>query len=395
MKDYTYYNDVLQNEAKPTLFLELEAFRANLKAVANSAKGKRVRVASKSIRSVEALRYIFNYSSVFQGVMCFTGEEALYLHEQGFDDLLIAYPIWNEKTLKAICEKVTKGAIITVMTDNIEHLNRLEEIAKQTNGHFLVCIDIDLSTNHFGLHFGVHRSPLKGLKEIKDFIDIVYENDYFTLDGVMGYEAQIAGVTDADPRHTIKNTTIRNLKKQSRKEIISKRKKIMKYIKKYKIDVRFINGGGTGSLHDTATQQGVTEVTVGSGFYCPHLFDKYDEFKLQPALFFALEITRKPAKDIYTCFGGGYIASGAVGEDKWPEIYAPEKAKFTANEGAGEVQTPIVYKGKQHLNLGDIIIFRHSKAGEICERFHEIAVIDKGKILEHWETYRGDGQCFL
>lgn len=191
------------------------------------------------------------------------------------------------------------------------------------------------------MYFGVHRSPLKGLKEIKNFMDIVYENNYFTLDGVMGYEAQVASVTDADPKHTIKNTTIRNLKNNCEKKLFQIEKNNEIY-KKYKIDVRFINGGGTGSLHDAATQQGVTEVTVGSGFYYPHLFDKYDEFKLHPALFFALEITRKPAKDIYTCFGGGYIASGAVGEDKWPEIYAPEKAKFTANEGAGEVQTPIV-----------------------------------------------------
>ena len=50
MKDYTYYNDVLQNEAKPTLFLELEAFRANLKAVANSARSEECRV-GKECRS--------------------------------------------------------------------------------------------------------------------------------------------------------------------------------------------------------------------------------------------------------------------------------------------------------------------------------------------------------
>ena len=44
-------------------------------------------------------------------------------------------------------------------------------------------------------------------------------------------------------------------------------------------------------------------------------------------------------------------------------------AKLLALEGAGEVQTPIFYNGEERVEIGDSILFRHSKAGELCERF--------------------------
>src|SRR5699024_3792258 len=106
---------------------------------------------------------------------------------------------------------------------------------------------------------------------IRDWSSDVCSSDL--LDGIMGYEAQIAGVTDSDPRQRTKNLAIRHLKKQSLKKIHHKRTQLMKRLQKEKIPVRFINGGGTGSLEETAKEASVTEVTVGSGFFSSHLFD--------------------------------------------------------------------------------------------------------------------------
>lgn len=395
MAKYDYYNDVLKGVKKPSAFLDLEIFTSNIKSIAKRAKGKNIRIASKSIRNLAAMKYIFAQSEVFKGIMCFTGEEAVYLYENGFDDLLIAYPIVDERILRKICQLTQSAATIIVMIDCEEHLTLLEKIAKEEAGYFLVCIDIDLSTNYAGLHFGVHRSPLRTTKKVIDFIEQVLANNFVQLDGLMGYEAQIAGVTDQDPEQKIRSTVIRQLKSRATKAIKRKRKQIHRYLKKNNIKLRFVNGGGTGSLHETAKDGTVTEVTVGSGFYQSHLFDKYLHINLQPALAFAVEITRKPEKNIYTCYGGGYVASGAAGKDKLPEIYLPEGAQVTENEGVGEVQTPVIYKGKRQLQLGDTIIFRHSKAGEICERFQELDIVQDGQLIDKWETYRGDGKCFL
>ena len=59
------------------------------------------------------------------------------------------------------------------------------------------------------------------------------------------------------------------------------------------------------------------------------------------------------------------------------------------------MQTPFNYKGKDHLKIGDPIFFRHSKAGELCERFDKLYLIKNGKFLETTPTYRGLGWTFL
>lgn len=395
MFSYDDIRQALSTVPKPCAFLHEPSLEKNIESILQMAGDKTIRIASKSIRSVTVLKKIIEYSERFQGIMCFTADEAAYLHENGFDDLLVAYPVWDEGQLRKVCRLVKDGAIITLMIDSVEHISRLETIAKEENGTFLVAVDIDLSSSFPGLHFGVYRSPIRTVDNVMDLIRKINHSKYIKLDGLMGYEAQIAGVVDNAPGQLLKNKLIRLLKRRSRKEIAVKRSEIMKALKQEGIDIRFINGGGTGSLQSTQKDPNVTEVTAGSGFYNSHLFDKYEDFTLTPAVGFAVEITRKPEENIFTCAGGGYVASGAAGKDKLPEIFLPKGAKLITNEGVGEVQTPIMYDGPIKLAHGYPIIFRHSKAGELCERFHYLYIINDNKIIDKITTYRGDGKCFL
>src|SRR5947209_1954936 len=211
----------------------------------------------------------------------------------------------------------------------------------------------------------------------------------------MGYEAQIAGVGDNFPGHRARNIMVQGLKRRSIRELARRRAALVDLIKSYGLEPRFVNGGGTGSIATTRAEQAVTEITVGSGFYAPALFDNYREFRYQPAAAFAIEIVRHPRPHIYTCLGGGYIASGSVGSEKQPQPYLLERAKLIPLEGAGEVQTPIRYEGNVALKIGDPVFMRHSKAGELCERFTHLLLVSGGTIVDEIKTYRGDGQCFM
>jgi len=188
---------------------------------------------------------------------------------------------------------------------------------------------------------------------------------------------------------------VQRLKRRSVREIAERRSAIVELVKSYELSPRFVNGGGTGSMATTRKEDAVTEITVGSGFYAPALFDNYRDFRYQPAAGFAIEIVRRPRPSIYTCLGGGYIASGSVGPEKQPQPYLPQGAKLISLEGAGEVQTPIRYDGPISLQLGDPIFMRHSKAGELCERFTHLQLVANGAIVDEVTTYRGDGQCFI
>src|SRR5699024_11403131 len=85
----------------------------------------------------------------------------------------------------------------------------------------------DLSTKHYGIHFGVYRSSIRTTKQFTSVLQCVKQKKRIVLDGIMGYEAQLAGVPDKDPKQKIKSSVIRHLKRKSKSEVAAKRKKIM------------------------------------------------------------------------------------------------------------------------------------------------------------------------
>jgi len=392
---YSYYKEIFNGYAMPLAFVDLDLLDQNIQQIVVHAHGKQVRLASKSLRSVAILRRIFAAHTSFQGIMCFTTQEAVYLASQGFKDLLVGYPAWNEQDIAAVAHATGEGAQITLMIDSVEHVKRIEEIAAQHGVRLPLCLEIDMSMDVPGLHFGVWRSPIRAPEQAKPVVGRIKASQHVWLDGLMGYEAQIAGVGDNFPRQKTKNALIRRLKRRSIREIAERRAALVALVRSSGIVPRFVNGGGTGSVDSTRDEAVVTEITVGSGFYSPSLFDNYRGFRYQPAAAYAIEIVRRPRPGLYTCLGGGYIASGSVGPEKQPQPYLPQGAKLVSLEGAGEVQTPIRYNGPVQLNLGDPIFMRHSKAGELCERFTRLFLVSKGAIVDEVTTYRGDGQCFI
>jgi D-serine deaminase-like pyridoxal phosphate-dependent protein len=395
--DYTYYRSVFAGRPMPFAYLDLDLLEQNIRQVVSRSKGKRVRLASKSIRSVPVLRRILQADPSFAGIMCFTAREAVYLASHGFADLLIGYPTWHLDDYRAVARATADGgAQITLMVDSLTHIERIQEIASAHQVTLPVCLDIDMSLPVPGLHFGVWRSPLQTPDQVRPLLELILASPGLRLDGIMGYEAQIAGVGDHYPGKPLKNLVVRSLQQRSAREVAHRRAAIVSLIESMGLPLRLVNGGGTGSIASTQTEAKVTEITVGSAFYGPALFDNYRSFQYQPAAGFAIEIVRRPAPSIYTCLGGGYVASGAAGTDKLPQPYLPVGAHLIPQEAAGEVQTPIRYT-RQEVKLlpGDPIFLRHSKAGELCERFTSLALVQNGSIVDEVPTYRGDGQCFL
>ena len=393
--DYTYYRDIFRGRPMPFAYLDLDLFEENIRQIASRTGGKRIRVASKSLRCLPAIRRVLEADPCFQGIMCFTAREAVYLASQGLRDLLIGYPTYNAADLGAVAQATVEGAQITLMVDSLAHIDQIERVAERYNTRLPLCLDIDMSVDFPGLHFGVWRSPLSKPEAVRPLLERIKDSERVWLDGIMGYEAQIAGVGDHVPGRAAKNALIQQFKRRSLGVIAERRKEIVELVRTSGVELRFVNGGGTGSELTTRNEQVVTEITVGSGFYSPGLFDNYKDFRYQPAVGYAIEIVRKPVPGTYTCLGGGYAASGSAGRDRLPQPYLPKGAKLTSLEGAGEVQTPVIYKGEYRLELGDPIFMRHAKAGEVCERFTHLVFVQNGQIVDEVATYRGDGQCFL
>ena len=392
---YDFYKNALAGHRLPAAFIDLDALDANLADLRARAGRLPIRLVTKSVRSVAILRRVLASGAPFRGLMCYSPAEAAWLASQGFDDLLVAYPSVEPTDLRAVAAQLRAGRTIALMVDSAAQVQRIAAIAKLEGVVQPLAIDLDMSSDFPGLHFGVFRSPVDGPQAALALAAEIARHPSLRLDGLMGYESQIAGLMDEVPGQGAKNAVIRLLKRRSIPEVNERRRATVAALAAAGHALRFVNGGGTGSFESTRNDSSVTELAAGSGLYVPTLFDHYRAFRGRPAAGFAVAVTRAPAPGIVTCAGGGYPASGPGGADRMPKPWLPEGCELIATEGAGEVQTPVRVPAGVALAPGDPLLFRHAKAGELCERFNELLLIEGGAVVDKVATYRGDGKCFF
>jgi D-serine deaminase-like pyridoxal phosphate-dependent protein len=379
----------------PFAFLDLDAVWANAADMLRRSRGKPIRIASKSIRSRPVLERLLDLDPGFQGALTYTLPETNWLWEHGLRDLVVAYPTADRASLTRLARITSEDPeeAPVVMVDSVEHLDLIEEAATSFVAPIRVAIDIDLSWWPLGglLKLGVKRSPIRTAEQAVDLAREIERRNRFKLAGALAYEGQIAGVGDNVPRKAISNLIVRSMQSASAKDVIERRAEIVMALSEL-APLEFVNGGGTGSIDFTASDWAVTEISAGSGFYAPVLFDHYRSFTLRPAAMFALPIVRRPGPRVATAMAGGYLASGAGGRDRLPVPHLPAGLRLDKLEGAGEVQTPLLGAPADRLAIGDRVYFRHAKAGELCERFDRLFLVTGGTIRDEVPTYRGEGK---
>ena len=381
----------------PLAVVDLAALRFNASELVRRAAGKRIRVASKSVRSREVLRAVLALDG-FSGVLAFTLPEALWLAGSGFDDVLVGYPTVDRAALRRLAANRAAAEAVTLMVDSIEQLDLIEKCVAEVPeaSPVRVCVDIDASWRPLGgrVRIGARRSPLHSPAAVAAVAREAADRQWFRLVGLMAYEAQIAGVADAPPGRPVRGLAVRAMQRGSAGELAERRANIVAAVKEI-AQLEFVNGGGTGSVERTAAEEAVTEIGAGSGLFLPRLFDGYRQVGGRPAALFALPVVRRPGPGAITVLGGGYIASGVPGRDRLPQPFLPHGLRFDPQEGAGEVQTPLLGAAADNLAVGDRVWFRHAKAGELCERFAELHLIEGDSVKATVPTYRGEGRTFL
>ena len=392
------YERIFAEVEAPFAFVDLDAMWANAAAMLGRAGGKPIRVASKSIRCRALLEMILRRDAGFAGLMTFTLPETLWLSEQGFDDLLLAYPTVDGAALEALALRSAadpeRAPIVPV--DCVEHLDSIQEVLGADAPPVRVCIDVDAGWWWLGgrVRVGPKRSPLRTPEQVVELAREIERRGQIELDALMAYEGQIAGVPDQPPGRRWRGAMIRFMQRRSAKELAARRAAIVAALSEF-VELEVVNGGGTGSLELTGAEEAVTEVTAGSGFFAPALFDHYSRFTLTPAAGFALPIVRKPSPELATALGGGYLASGPGDASRLTAPWLPAGLELDVEEGAGEVQTPLLGAAAAALAVGDRVYLRHAKAGELCEHFNQLHLVEGERIVDVVPTYRGEGRAFL
>ena len=214
------------------------------------------------------------------------------------------------------------------------------------------------------------------------------------LAGLMAYEGHIAGVGDRIPGRPLRSAAIRAMQSASEREIRERLPRIVADVREVLAErgeaLEFVNGGGTGSLARTAAGGAVDELTAAQ--LRPRPVRQLPLARPGAGGVLLLAVTRRPVGGVATLLGGGYIASGVPGGDRLPEPYLPGGLRFDRQEAAGEVQTPLHGAAAHMLRVGDRVYLRHAKAGELCERFNSLYLIEGERVVSTRSRPTGRGQ---
>ncbi|MGY0057061.1 amino acid deaminase/aldolase [Streptomyces sp. LZ34] len=392
--DRARYDRATAHLEAPLAIVDLRAFDDNARDLVRRAHGKPIRVASKSVRCRALLDRALAKDG-FAGVMSFTLAESLWLAREGYEDVLLAYPSADRDGFAALTGDPKLAAAVTVMVDDMSQLDLIESVRAGTE-EVRVCLELDTSLRLLGgrVRIGALRSPLRDPARLAELAAAIQRRPGFRVVGLMGYEGHVAGVGDAVAGRPLRSRAIRLMQSAARRELAERRAAAVRAVRAV-ADLEFVNGGGTGSVQHTAAEGAVTEIAAGSGLYQPRLFDNYTSFRGRPAALFAQPVVRRPGVGVVTVLGGGYPASGVAGRDRLPVPYLPRGLSYDPMEGPGEVQTPLLGTPADDLLIGDKVWFRHAKAGELCERFDVLHLVDGDQVVGSVPTYRGEGRTYL
>jgi D-serine deaminase-like pyridoxal phosphate-dependent protein len=396
--DYERFERATEGLEAPFALLDLDAMWSNADDMLRRARGKPIRVASKSVRSRPLLERILARGPAYRGLLTYTLPETLWLAGEGLEDLVVGYPTADRTAIAELARLTDErpDAAPVLMVDCVEHLDLIESAAGPGGSPIRLALELDVGWWALGgrLKVGPKRSPIRTPLQAAALAREILARPRLKLVGMMAYEGHIAGVGDRPPGKRFQGRVIEWMQSRSAAEIARRRGAVVAAVSEL-ADLEFVNGGGTGSLHGTTGEEAVTELAAGSGFFAPTLFDAYSTFRLRPAAMFAMPVVRKPARSIATVLGGGYLASGVGEPSRLPTPHLPAGLALDRFEGAGEVQTPLSGDAAAALNIGDRVYFRHAKAGEMCERFDSLHLVSGDRVVDEVPTYRGEGRTFL
>ena len=235
----------------PVFVVDLDAFDANADDLVRRAHGKPIRVASKSLRVPALIERALAHDGM-SGVLAYSLREALWLHDQGIsDDVVVAYPTVDRAALAELVASPSAAAAITLMVDDVAHLDVVDSVRFSPVVPVRIAIDVDAGLHLAGRTVGPKRSPLGDVGSVLGLAREVVARTGFRRVGAMTYEGQVAGIQDSVPDARVRSAVLRRVKSMSIRQLAVRRREVADALGSL-VELEFWNGGGSGSVAETA-----------------------------------------------------------------------------------------------------------------------------------------------
>jgi D-serine deaminase-like pyridoxal phosphate-dependent protein len=135
----------------PALVIDESVLNANIARTAEfvSRAGLALRPHVKTHKSIEIARRQLAAGAV--GITVATLSEAEVFAEAGFDDILIAYPLWIDESKAAILEHVLRLSSVVIGVDSIEGARQIARVGQVDAGRLSVLVEIDSGHHRSGV----------------------------------------------------------------------------------------------------------------------------------------------------------------------------------------------------------------------------------------------------
>ena len=134
----------------PAIVVDLDAMKGNLKKYADEAKkhGKQIWPMLKTHKSIELAKAQIKEGAT--GFLCGTLDEAEALCEAGIDNLMYAYPVATNVSIKRVTA-LSKKCNFIVRIDDLDAAKALNEGAKEAGAQVNYTMIVDSGLHRFGV----------------------------------------------------------------------------------------------------------------------------------------------------------------------------------------------------------------------------------------------------
>ena len=350
--------------ADPRLVVDSDAFDANADDLVRRCARQADRVASKSRRAPALIERALAHDGM-SGSSAYSLREALWLHDQGISDdvAVVAYPTVDRAALAELVASPSAAAAITLMVDDVAHLDVVDSVRFSPVAVVRIAIDVDAGLHLAGRTVGPEALPLGDVGSVLGLAREVVARTSFRLVGAMTHEGQVAGIQDSArrtpgcagrpaPGQVHVDPPAHGASPGGRRR------------------ARVPGGAGVlerwrlrGPSRETAADPVVTEV-AGSGLPRADAVRPLPLVRAPPGV--VLRIAGHPAspRRVVTGPRGGLTASGAAGARPAADAVGPGRARADRSGGRRRGPDPLVGLSADGLGIGDLVWFRHAKSGE-------------------------------
>ncbi len=236
----------------PALLLDLDAFEANVRTMAEVAAdhGVGLRPHAKTHKSVEVGRRQLAAGAV--GLCCAKLAEAEALAAGGLDHLLLTSAVMGPSKIRRLMDLNARLRDLIVVVDDPAHAKELGEAAAGAGQTLRLLIVVDVGGHRFG------ATSTEGVLEIAK---LVAASPALRLEGVQGYAGHLQHIADYETRRSQSRTAILPLR-QARDAL-----------REAGFPCPIVTGAGTGT-HDFDHETGLfTDLQVGSYMFMDADYD--------------------------------------------------------------------------------------------------------------------------